>query len=115
MYHFWIVLNSIASFSSAAFALISIAQPASLSGSSHVTDGERFYQRMYAVRAVPLEMLTGVLPFYISGPAVASVVCAAAFVQIADVVIGIGKKDTGMIFGASFATAVHVLCFFSIP
>jgi hypothetical protein len=70
---------------------------------------------MYAVRAVPLEILTGALPFYLGGPAVASVVCAAAFIQMADVVIGIGKRDTGMIFGASFATAVHVLCFFSIP
>ncbi|KAJ5164552.1 uncharacterized protein N7500_006382 [Penicillium coprophilum] len=109
-----LILNSLASFSSAAAALISTAKPALLSNSPHVTNGERFYQRMYAVRAVPLEVLTAILPFYLGGPAVASIIGAAAFVQAADVVIGIGRKDAGMIFGASFATAVHVLCFFSI-
>jgi hypothetical protein len=114
MQSFWFILNSLASFSSATAAIISTARPASLSGSSHVTNGERFYQRMYAVRAVPLELLTGVLPFYLKGPAVASVIGVAAFVQAADVVIGIGKKDIGMMFGASFATAVHIVCFYSV-
>ncbi|KAJ5463103.1 hypothetical protein N7475_008047 [Penicillium sp. IBT 31633x] len=109
-----LILNSLASFSSATAAIVSTAKPSSLSGSPHVTNGERFYQRMYAVRAIPLEVLAGILPFYLGGPAVASVVAAAAFVQAGDVVIGIGRKDVGMVLGASFATAVHVLCSFSI-
>lgn len=44
-------------FPSATFAILSAVQPAFLFGSPHVTDSERFYQRMYAVRAVPLDLL----------------------------------------------------------
>ncbi|KAJ5513122.1 hypothetical protein N7463_002674 [Penicillium fimorum] len=114
MPQFLLVLNSLASLVSAAAAIISTAKPESLSGSPQVTNGERFYQRMYAVRAVPLEVLAAILPFYLGGPAVASVIGAAAIVQAGDVVIGIGRKNAGMIFGASCSTAVHALCFFSI-
>lgn len=70
---------------------------------------------MYAVRALPLELLAGILPLYLGGPAVVSVVGAAVFVQAADVIIGIGRNDVGMALGASFATTAHVLYFFSIP
>ncbi|KAJ5835998.1 hypothetical protein N7447_002024 [Penicillium robsamsonii] len=114
MPQFLLLLNSLASFASVAGAMISIAKPEALSGSLQVTNGERFYQRMYAVRAVPLEALAAILPFYLGGPAVASVVGVSAFVQAADVMIGVSKKDAGMILGASFATAIHVLCFLSI-
>ncbi|KAJ5602413.1 hypothetical protein N7537_005369 [Penicillium hordei] len=115
MDQFLVVLNAFASFSSATAAIISTANPASLSGSPLVTTGEHFYQRMYAVRAVPLELLTGILPLCLGGPAVASVVAAAVFVQGVDVIIGIGRNDVGMALGASFATAAHVLYFFSMP
>lgn len=115
MDQFLVILNAFASFSSATAAIISTANPASLSGSPLITTGERFYQRMYAVRAVPLELLAGILPLCLGGPAVASVVGAAVFVQAADVIIGIGRNDVGMALGASFATAAHALYLFSIP
>ncbi|KAJ5517710.1 hypothetical protein N7453_000132 [Penicillium expansum] len=115
MQQFLVILNAFASFSSATAAIISTANPASLSGSPLVTNGEHFYQRMYAVRAIPLELLAGILPFCLRGPAVASVIAAAVFVQAADVIIGIRRKDVGMALGASFATAAHVLYFFSMP
>lgn len=115
MDQFLLILNAFASFSSATAAIISTANPASLSGSPVVTTGERFYQRMYAVRALPLELLAGILPLYLGGPAVVSVVGAAVFVQAADVIIGIGRNDVGMALGASFATTAHVLYLFSIP
>ncbi|CAI7635412.1 unnamed protein product [Penicillium glandicola] len=94
MPQFLLVLNALTSFASAAAAIISTAKPESMSGSPHVTNGELFYQRL--------------------GPAVSSAIAAAAFVQAADAVIGIGKKDAGIILGASLSTVVHVICFFSV-
>lgn len=40
----------------------------------------------------------------------ASVLLTAGVVQAADVVIGVGKGDRGMVVGASIGTAVHLLC-----
>jgi hypothetical protein len=108
------LLNLFASSVSAAFAISAVIRPASLSGSSHITTGEGFYARMYAVRSIPLEMVAGLLPFWYRGPAVATIVFTSAVVQAADVVIGASKRDRGMITGASIATIIHLLCGYSV-
>lgn len=114
MQNFWLLPNLLASVVSTAGAVIAFANPSALSGSSQVTNGELYYQRMYTARALPLGILTGILPFYYKGPMVASVILASAVVQAVDVVIGYSKGDRGMMCGASLATAIHTLCFFSL-
>jgi hypothetical protein len=114
MQNFWLFPNLFASVVSSAGGIIALANPSALSGSSQVTKGELYYQRMYSARALPLGVLAGILPFYYEGPAVASAVLASAVVQAVDVLIGYSKGDRGMMCGASLATVFHVLCFFSL-
>lgn len=107
-------LNLLASFASAAGGVIAAASPATLSGSTQVTAGEYFYQRLYTARAIPLELLAGLAPLYYDGPVVSLVVAASAIVQAADVAIGFSKGDGAVVVGASVATVIHTLCFISI-
>ncbi|KAJ5668946.1 hypothetical protein N7462_010016 [Penicillium macrosclerotiorum] len=107
-------LNLLASFVSATGGVIAASNPATLSGSTQVTSGERYYQRMYTVRTIPFELLSGLAPFYYTGPVVSLLVGVSAIVQAADVAIGFGQGDRGMIVGASVATVIHTLCFMSM-
>lgn len=105
-----LLLNLLASSASAVAAAIAVIRPASVSNSAHITAGEHFYARMYAVRSIPLGVIAGFLPFWYGGPAVASVLFTAGVVQAADVVIGVGEGDRGMIMEASVETVFHLLC-----
>ena len=105
-----LVLNLVASFASAVWAVLALNRPAVLSRSSHVQAGEIFYTRMYAARAIPFGLAAGVFPFCIGGPAVAWFLFAAAAAQLADLAIAIGKRELGMGIGAALGTMVHILC-----
>jgi hypothetical protein len=98
------------SLASAVASVIALNRPASLSGSSHVGSGEVFYVRMYAARAIPLGLAAGILPFWPGGPAVAWLLVTAALIQAIDVVIAAGKREGGMIVGASVGAIVHLAC-----
>lgn len=65
---------------------------------------------MYAARAVPFGLAAGILPFWPGGAAVAWVLLTAGVIQIADAVIAMGKKDRGMLIGASVGAIVHIIC-----
>lgn len=104
------VLNLVVSLASAGFGGIALFNPAALSRSPEVTDGERFYERLYSARALTWELLAGVLPYYAQGPVVAAVLAASAAVQLADAAIGIGRRDASLVAGATFAAGVHALC-----
>lgn len=110
MYIFLRSLNLLVSLASAGAAVIALLRPASFSGSSHVARGEIFYVRMYAARSIPFGLAAGILPFWPGGPAVAWVLFTAAVIQIVDVVIAVGKKERGMMIGASVGAFVHLLC-----
>jgi hypothetical protein len=105
-----LILNLIASFTSALWAVLALKSPAVLSRSVHLERGEIFYARMYAARAIPLGLAAGLLPFFSVGPAVAWLLFAAAATQLADVAIAIGKREIGMSIGAALGTIVHILC-----
>ena len=103
-------LNLLVSLASAGAAVIALLRPGSFSGSSQVGRGEIFYVRMYAARSIPFGLASGILPYSSGGPAVAWVLFTAAVIQIVDVVIAVGKKDRGMMIGASVGAIVHLLC-----
>ena len=109
-----LLLNLLVSLASGVGAVIALVRPALLSGSSHVVRGEVFYARMYAARAIPFGLVAGILPFWLGGLAVAWILFTAAVIQIVDVVIGVEKKERGMIIGPSIAAIVHLLCGFAI-
>ncbi len=104
--------NLFASLASAAWAAVALFRPASLSNSQQVTAGEKFYARMYAARALPFGLAIGALPFWGGGAAVKSILIAAAFVQIADIVIAVQRKSLGMIGGAATGAIAHLACAF---
>ena len=103
-------LNLLVSLASAGAAVIALLRPGSFSGSSQVGRGEIFYVRMYAARSIPFGLAAGILPFWPGGPAVAWVLFTASVIQIVDVVIAAGKKERGMMIGASVGAVVHLLC-----
>ena len=105
-----VVLNLVAAFASVAWALFALVRPASLSRSRHISHGESFYARMYAARSIPFGIAVGILPLWFRGKAVAWVLFTAAAIQMADVMIAVGKKERRMITGASVGAIVHVLC-----
>ena len=90
--------------------MIALIRPGSFSGSSHVVSSEIFYVRMYAARSIPFGLATGILPYWPGGPVVAGLLLSAAVIQIVVVVIEAGKKERGMIIGASVGAIVHLLC-----
>ncbi len=110
MHRTGLVLNLVASLASAVWAVVALVRPAFLSGSSDVERGEAFDVRMYAARAIPFGLATGILPLWLEGEAVAWTLFTAAVVQIADVVIAAGKKQPGMMAGVSVGAIVHILC-----
>jgi len=110
MHAILLLMNLLVSLASAVAAVIALIRPASFSGSSHVVSGEIFYVRMYAARSIPFGLAAGLLPFWPGGPAVAWVLFTAAVIQIVDVVIAAGKKERGMMIGASVGAIVHLLC-----
>lgn len=104
-------LNLLVSIASASFGAIAILDPTVLSRSSNVTTGERFYQRMYSARALTWELLTGIMPlFNVRGPAITAMLATSAAVQLADVAIGLWRRDAGMAMGAFLAAGVHGVC-----
>lgn len=105
-----LILNLVASLASAAFGVVALARPAALSGSSQVARGQMFYVRMYAARAIPFGLAAGLLPFWFGGKAVACLLFTAAVIQVADVAIGMEKKDREMIVGPSVGAVVHLVC-----
>ena len=90
--------------------MIALLRPGSFSGSSQVGRGEIFYARMYAARSIPFGLAAGILPYWPGGSTVAWVLLTAAVIQIVDVVIAVGKKEWGMMIGASVGAIVHLLC-----
>ena len=79
-----------------------------------MTDGEKFYTRMYAARAIPFGLAAGILPFWPGGNAIPWILFTAAMIQIADVVVAVGKKERPMVAGASVGAIVHLVCGFLI-
>ena len=110
MYIVFLLLNAVASVSSAAWAGVALFRPASLSGSSQISRGEMFYVHMYAARAIPFGLAAGILPFFLRGKAVACVLFIAAVIQIGDVVIAVARKERGMVMGASIGATLHICC-----
>jgi len=110
MHTILLLLNLLVSLASAVAAVIALIRPASFSGSRHVERGELFYVRMYAARSIPFGLAAGLLPFWPGGPAVAWVLFTAAVIQLVDVAIAVGKKERGMMIGASVGAVVHLLC-----
>ena len=80
-----------------------------MSKSQKVSAGERFFAQMYAARAVPLGVVTAVVPFIAASDitTVRLILMAAMVVQVADAGIGIRRREVAMIVGPSIAAIVH--------
>lgn len=103
-----IYANSLLALASMAAALLACWRPQWMSRSAAASDGERFYARMYASRALPAGLLTLVVPWYGQGGLVAVVLLGAAAMQIGDALIGWQKREWGMVGFPLAAAAIHV-------
>ena len=106
-----LILNLLASSASAAFGALALIRPEVLSGSDAFANGDRFYVRMYAARAIPLGVTAGILPFFNKrGNALAWLLFTASTIQGFDVTIAIAKKQPGMAMGAAIGSMIHLAC-----
>lgn len=105
------IINAIAALTTVIAACIGLFRPSMFSGSKAADLGEVFYSRMYASRAIPLGVLTGVVPFVSMDDVIVTkmVLLAASLVQLCDVAMGFSKKEWGMLGGAMVAAVVHGL------
>ncbi len=106
-----LILNALIATATVVAALLALQRPSRFSGSRHIVAGEVFFARMYASRAIPFGILAAVLPFLTSDDAVPArlVLIAAALIQADDVLIGLKKKEMGMVGGAAAAVVIHLL------
>jgi hypothetical protein len=109
-----LVLNAVLALVTSFFAVVGLSRPGALSGSTSVSAGEWFYARVYAARGIPLGLLAAIVPFFVTGGAVALILLCAAVVQAADVAIAIPKRNTGMAVGAAVAVVVHCVTAFLV-
>ena len=105
-----LVLNALVSLASAAWGMIASARPAALSGSPKPSFGERYFAKLYAIRALPLEVASGMLPWVMRGETVFALLLAAAAVQAADALVGVVARKRDMVIGASVAAVIHAAC-----
>ena len=109
-----LVLNFIASSTSAAFGALALIRPEALSGSNTFSNGDSFYVRMYAARAIPFGLTVGVLPlFQKRNNALVWLLITASVIQGIDVAIAIARKQPGMAMGAATGSMLHLACAFS--
>ncbi|TQS40375.1 hypothetical protein [Cryptosporangium phraense] len=97
-----LLANTLAALVSVGFAVLGGVRPEALS------EGDRFFAWMYAVRGVPLGVAAGLVPLFWTGPAVVVVLLAAAAAQVGDAAIGLATRKWAMIAGASVLVVVHV-------
>jgi hypothetical protein len=104
-----LVLNTLAAVVSALSSMLAVARPALMTRSSAPSGGERFYAQAYAARAVPFGVAAAVLPLVGRGFPAALVLFAAAATQLADVAIGLWRKEKGMIAGGGTLSVIHLI------
>lgn len=103
------VLNGVVSLIGIGFAVAAVLRPSALSHEADPTAGERFYARAYAVRAVPLGLLAGLVPFFSHGAVSTLALVAAAVAQAGDAGIGAARREAQLVAGPLFACVVHVI------
>lgn len=103
-----IYANSLLALASMAAALLACWRPQLMSRSTVASDGERFYARMYATRALPAGLMTLCAPWYWQGSLVSAVLFGAAAMQAGDALIGWQKREWGMVGFPLMAAGVHI-------
>lgn len=107
-------LNSLLAISAGIAALLALFRPALMLRAAQVTEGEIFYARMYAARAIPAALLTLLAPWLWQGESVSAILLAAAFMQLGDAWIGWRKREWGMVMAPSCAAVIHFLTSFVV-
>lgn len=103
-----IIFNSLIALGSIVAALLACLHPTLMSRSHRAENGERFYARMYASRAMPAGVLTLLAPWCWQGSVVSAILLSAAAMQIGDTLIGWYKREWGMVVFPLLGTAVHL-------
>ncbi len=98
-------INSFVSIVSIGWAVAVLFDSSLLSASTEITAGELFFARMYVVRAIPLGLTAGILPFFAKEQVIVTVLIIAILAQIGDCMIGISSENSGMIGGSCMAAA----------
>ncbi|SEK89015.1 hypothetical protein [Streptacidiphilus jiangxiensis] len=102
-------VNAVAALVSSGSALAGMLRPGlALASGEAVTGGVRFYASAYALRAVPLGLLTAALAVVGDRPALVPVLVVAGLVQVGDSTLGARRRHLGMAFGAGLFAALHL-------
>lgn len=103
------LFNSLLAIFAGIAAWLALFRPALMLRATQVTEGEIFYARMYAARAIPAALLTLLAPWLWQGESVSAILLAAAFMQLGDAWIGWRKREWGMVIAPLCAATIHAL------
>jgi len=102
------ILNALAALASAAFGVVALVNPQSLSRSEG--RDSPFFSWMYAARTIPLGLFVALVPFLRHGSVVALILSLAALVQLVDAGIGLQQRNLRLTLGALVAAVIHIVC-----
>ncbi|MEY9872624.1 hypothetical protein ABH931_002101 [Streptacidiphilus sp. MAP12-33] len=101
--------NVLAALVSTGSAVAGMLRPGlALTTGEAITGGVRFYASAYAIRAVPLGLLTAALVVAGDTPALVPVLAVAGLVQLGDSALGARRRNPGMAYGAGAFAALHL-------
>lgn len=105
------IANAVAAVASVAAATLALAKPTAFTHAPAAGDGDAFYARMYAARAIPLGLLAAAAPFLpaLTGSPTRLILLTAATSQAADIAIAAPRREWGMVVGGSVGAAVHTI------
>jgi len=103
----WIIANILVSLTTVIFAIVALKKPRHLS--SEASSGEKFYLKMYAIRAIPFGLLVTLAPMMMANPIVSLVLFTAATVQIGDSVLGIRWREKAMTILPMIAALFYIV------
>jgi hypothetical protein len=110
MLKIFLILNTVVASASTLSGVLAFFKPQLFLDVNEVSESEKFYSRMYAIRAIPIGILFIVLPWVATGIIVSILLFLGALIQVLDAILGIMRRNVKMIIGPSFAAIIHIIC-----
>lgn len=105
-----VALNVLTSLGAVVSSVVGVVKPAAaLRPSEEVTSGVHFYTRAYAVRAIPLGLVTAFVLLWGPAAAVTPLLVVSGLAQAGDSVLAAMRRNLGLTLIAGLVAILHLL------